>query len=266
MRPPEMTNSFRKILARLNRAALMITLPVAVACGTEGNPSPFEPTEPVGRVRLVNLITDAPRSVVNASLAGVVFTVNLANGQSAPANLPAPAAATYSPVYAGNREFVLKRTADTAVVVATLPFSIAGDEDRTVYAIGGSAGSAVTGVTTTDVNPAPVAGETRLRVANMSTNAGSVDVFVTAAGADLATATPRATALASRTASAYFVVPAGSYVVRLVPAGTAPANRAAAVTFTSAATAFAGSTGRTILIADAANGGTPLRSFILTDR
>ena len=261
-----MINYSSKTMARLNRAALTMILPLAAACGTEGNPSPFEPTEPVGRVRLVNLITDAPRSVVNASLAGVVFTVSLANGQSAPANLPAPAAGTYSPVYAGNREFVLKRTADTAVVVATLPFSIAGNEDRTVYAVGGAGGAAVTGVITADDNPTPVAGETRLRVVNMSTNAGSVDVFVTAAGADLATATPRAAGLASRTASAYFSVPAATYVIRLVPAGTAPANRAAAVTFTSAATAFAGATGRTILIADAANGTTPLRSFILTDR
>ena len=45
-----------------------------------------------------------------------------------------------------------------------------------------------------------------------------------------------------------------------------PEDPAAAVTFTSAATAFAGATGRTILIADAANGATPLRSIILTDR
>ena len=260
-----MTNS-RTAMARLNRAALLMTLPLAAACGTEGNPSPFEPTEPVGRVRLVNLITDAPRSVVNASLAGVVFTVALSNGQSAPANLPAPSAANYSPVYAGSREFILKRTADTAVVVATLAFTVNGNEDRSVYAVGGAGGSAVTGVVTTDDNPAPVAGETRLRVANMSTNAGTVDVFVTAAGADLATATPRAAGLASRTASAYCTVTPGSYVIRTVPAGTAPANRAAAVTFTSAATAFAGATGRTILIADAANGGTPLRSFVLNDR
>ena len=260
-----MTN-YSRTMARLNRAALMIILPFAAACGTEDNPSPFEPTEPVGRVRLVNLITDPPRSVVNASLAGVVFTVNLANGVSAPANLPAPSTGTYSPVYAGNREFTLKRTADTAVVVATLPFTIAGNEDRSVYAVGGAGGSAVTAVVTTDDNPAPVAGETRLRIVNMSTNAGTVDVFVTAAGADLATATPRASGLASRTASTYFTVTPASYVVRLVPAGTAPANRAGAVTFTSAATALASATGRTLLIADAANGTTPLRLIVLTDR
>ena len=261
-----MTNTFRKSMARLNRAAIIVVLPLAAACGTDENPSPFEPTDPVGRVRLVNLITDAPRSVVNVSLEGVVFTVNLANGASAPANLPAPSTAAYSPVYAGNREFILKRTADTTVVVATLAFSIAADEDRSVYAVGGAGGSAVTAVTTADINPAPVAGESRLRIANMSTNAGTVDVFVTAAGANLVTATPQATGLASRTASGYFTVTPGSYIVRLVPAGTAPANRAGAVTFTSGATTFASATGRTIVIADAANGTTPLRSFVLTDR
>lgn len=259
-----MIDTSRKFMARFSRAAaITFLLPLAAACGTEDNPSPFEPTEAVGRVRLVNLITDASRTPVNASLAGVVFTVNLANGQSAPANLPAPSTGTYSPVYAGSREFILKRTADTAAVVATLPFTIAGNEDRTVYAVGGTA---ITAVVTTDLNPAPVAGETRLRVANMSTNAGTVDVFVTAAGANLATATPVAAGLASRTASNYFTVSPGSYVIRLVPAGTAAANRAGAVTFTSAATAFASATGRTILIADAANGTTPLRSIILSDR
>src|SRR5688572_12511441 len=261
-----MIESTRIAGVRFAKVAAVSALAALAACGTEGAPGPFEPTGPVGRVRLVNLITDAPRSVVNASLEGVVFTVNLVNGASAPANLPAPSNTTYSPVYAGDRSFVLKRTADTTVAVATLPFSIAGDEDKTVYAVGGAGGAAVTGVVTTDQNPAAAANEVRLRIANMSTNAGAVDVFVTAAGADLSTATPRVTAVASRTASAYFTVAPGTYVVRAVPAGTAPANRNAAVSVTSVATVFAGGTGRTVVLADATNGGTPLRAFVLTDR
>lgn len=266
-----MTNTSRKSMAGLKRAAFSMILPLAAACGTQDNPSPFEPTEPVGRVRLVNLITDAPRSVVNASLAGVVFTVNLGNGGAAPANLPAPSTATYSPVYAGNREFVLKRTADTTVVVATLGFTVGADEDRTVYAIGGAGGSAVTSAITTDLNPVPVPGETRLRVVNMSTNAGTVDVFVTAAGANLATATPQATGLAPRMASGYFTVTPGTYVIRFVPAGTAPASRAAVAVTAATATAtgvpvFTSATARTIVIADAPNGTTPIRGIVLNDR
>ena len=55
----------------------------AAACSTKEAPGPLEPTSTVGRVRLVNLINDATRGTVNASLAGLVFTVNLQYAQSA---------------------------------------------------------------------------------------------------------------------------------------------------------------------------------------
>ena len=244
---------------------LCIATAFVAACSTEEAPGPLEPTGPTGRVRLVNLITDATRGRVNASLEGLVFTVDLQYGQTAPANLPAPANAPYAAVYTGDRSFVLKRTADTTVTVATLNFSISDGQDLTVYAIGGTGGSAVTRFLTTDTNPAPVAGETRLRIVNGSPTAGPVDVFVTAAGSDLATATPRATNLAYQAASAYFTVTPGAYQVRIVPAGTAPANRTAAATILSTAT-FASATGRTIVLADNATGGLPLRSVVIVDR
>jgi hypothetical protein len=195
-----------------------------------------------------------------------VFTVDLQYTQAAPANLPAPATAPYAAVYAGNRSFVLKRTADTTVTVATLNFSIADGADMTMYAIGGANSSPITGFTTVDTNPAAASTETRLRIVNMSPTAGSVDVFVTAVGADLAAQTaPRAT-LAYQGASAYFTVAPGTYQVRAVPAGTAPASRNAAVTINIASTAFAGGTGRTIVLADNTTGGAPLRGFVISDR
>lgn len=236
------------------------------ACSTKEAPGPIEPTSTFGRVRLVNVITDATRGRVNASLEGLVFTVDLQYAQAAPGNLPAPATAPYAAVYTGNRSFVLKRTADTTVTVATLPFSISDGQNRSVYATGGAGGSAISGVVTTDDNTLGSSTQTRMRIVNMSQTAGAVDVFVTAAGADLSTATPAVSGLAYQAASSYFVVTPGSYVVRAVPAGTAAANRNAAVTITLAATAFAGSTVRTVVLADAATGGAPLRAFVLPDR
>jgi len=252
-------------------AALCLGLGVASACSTSEAPGPLEPTSTVGRVRLVNLITDANRAVVNASLEGVVFTVNLGYTNAAPANLPSPATANYSPVYTGNRSFVLKKTADTTVTVATLNFAIADGQDMTVYAIGGVGGGAVTSFTTTDSNPAAASTETRVRIVNMSPTAGSVDVFITAIGADLSTATPRAT-LAYKDASTYLSIAPGAYQIRAVPAGTAPANRAAAVTISLASNAtpaplpFAGGTGRTVILADNSTGGAPLRAIVIADR
>lgn len=247
----------------------MMTVAVAatVACSTTEAPGPLEPTGPTGRVRLVNLITDATRGRVNASLEGLVFTVDLQYAQVAPANLPPPATGSaYAPVYVGNRAFVLKRTADTTVTVANISFSISDGQDRTVYAVGGAGGSAVTGFLTTDDNPAAAATETRLRVVNMSPTAGAVDVFITAVGADLTVATPRASGLAYQGATAYFTVAPGAYQVRAVPAGTPAANRGASVVINLASPTFAGRTGRTIVLADASTGGAPLRAFVAVDR
>ena len=245
---------------------LCITAAIVAACATEEAPGPLEPTGPTGRVRLVNLITDATRGRVNASLEGLAFTVDLQYGQTAPANLPAPATAPYAAVYTGDRSFVLKRTADTAVTVATLNFAVSDAQDLTVYAIGGAGGSTITRFLTTDSNPAPVAGETRLRIVNGSPTAGAVDVFVTAVGADLSTATARATNLIYQGASAYFTVAPGAYQIRAVPTGTAPANRAAAVSINLATTTFTSATGRTIVLADNSTGGAPLRAVVIVDR
>lgn len=273
-----MTNTFNNIRnMRFSNGVKLGVLCVAgaiiAACSTTEAPGPLEPTGSTGRVRLVNMITDATRARVNASLEGLVFTVDLQYAQAAPANLPSPATAAYAAVYTGSRSFVLKRTADTTVTVATLPFTVNDGQDQTVYAIGGAGGSGVTSaITTDDNNTVPAATETRVRVVNMSPTAGAVDVFITAIGADLATATPRVSNLAYKSASTYFTVAPGAYQIRAVPAGTAPADRAASVTIslasnaTPAPLAFGGGTARTVVLADNSTGGTPLRAVVITDR
>jgi hypothetical protein len=245
--------------------ALAATAALA-ACGTEDAADPLAPNAPTGRVRFVNVITDASRAVVNATLEGQTFGVNLGYLATTPASLPAPASAPYSPVYTGDRTIVLKRTADTTVTVAALAFTSVAGEDRTVYATGGAGGSAVTAFITLDDNQAPAAGQARVRVVHLSPAAGPVDVFVTAPNANLATATPTLAGVAVRSASTYLAVPAGTYQVRVVPAGTAPAARAGAVALNVASLVLAAGAARTIVAADAATGGTPLRSLVLVDR
>lgn len=250
-----------------NRAvALLAGLVVAAACGTKDAPGPLEPTGPTGRIRFVNLITDTTRGRVNAILEGVPFGVNLTYTQTTPATLPAPSTANYAAVYSGGRSLVLKRTIDTNVVVAALSLTIPTGEDRTVYAIGGAGGSAVTAYSTTDVNTAAPATQTRLRAVQLSPTAGAVDIFVTAPNADLATATPTFANLAYQAASAYVTVAPGTYRIRAVPAGTPAASRAANVTIDLASTVLAGTTGRTIVTADNNVGGAPLRAFVLVDQ
>ena len=250
---------------------LVGVLALLAACGTKDAPSPLQPSDDFGRVRFVNMITDPIRNPVTAILENLPFGVGLAYTAATPQSLAAPSTAPYDPVYVGNRTVVVKRTADTSVTLATITFPIAKDEDKTVYATGGTAGAAVTNLVTTDVNTVPLATEVRLRIVNMSPSAGPVDVFVTAPGADLTGATPDAAGLASGAASAYFTRAPATYVVRFVPAGTPAAARNTSVTLTvsntsTTNTAFTGGTARSIVAADAAAGGTPLRGFILIDR
>lgn len=234
------------------------------ACGTKEAPGPLEPTGATGRIRFVNLITDATKLPVNAILENVPFGVGLTYGGTTPSTLPSPSTANYSAIYTGSRSLVLKKTADTTVIVASIPLTITASQDVTVYARGGASASAITTTTIVDDNTGTVdAAQTRIRAVNMT--ASAVDVFVTAAGADLSTATPTFANVASGAGSSYGSVAAGAYSVRVVPAGTAAAARAAAVSLTLSAT-FTGGTGRTVVIAPSSAGTTPSIGVVLPDR
>ncbi len=242
---------------------------VGVACGTKDAPGPLEPGQ-TGRIRFVNLITDPARNPLNAVLENLPFGVNLGYGGTTPSSLPSPATANYSPILIGDRTLVLVRTADPTATIATLTFTIIEGDDHTVYAQGGTGGGPITGFMTTDPTPAPPAGQVAVRIVNMSPTGGAMDFFVTAPSADLSTATPIAANLAYHGESPYVNLPAGTYQIRAVPAGTAPALRATSVVinFTPPATPapFPANSARTIVAADAAAGGSPLRAFLLTDR
>ena len=251
----------RKLLAFLSAAVVLS------GCGTTDAAAPLT-SEPFGRVRFVNLITDPSRLPVNATLEGLPFGVNLAYTSTTPASLPSPSNSFYDPILAGTRSLVLRQTSNTTITVATLPLTIVANTDYTVYGMGGTGGGTVTSFITTDDNTLAASTVTRFRVTNASSTAGSVDVFLTATGADLTTATPDMAGVTVNSASAYFTKAPGSYQIRFVPAGTAAAGRNAAViaSMTIAATAFTGGTNRTIVAANNAAGAGNARAFILSDR
>lgn len=242
---------------------------LTVGCSTKDAPGPLEPGAQ-GRVRFVNLITDPTRLPVNAVLESVPFGVNLGYGGTTPSSLPSPATANYSAILTGDRTLVLQKTADPTVTVATLTFTIVEGADHSVYATGGTGGGAITGFMTTDTRPAPAAGQVAVRIVNMSPTGGAMDFFVTAPNADLSTTTPTAANVAYRGQSPYVNLAAGTYQVRAVPAGTAPALRSTSIVinFTPPTTPapFPAGSGRTIVAADAASGGTPLRAFLIPDQ
>lgn len=251
----------------MNRKALgwLAAALVLSGCGTDGAPAPLA-SGPQGRVRFVNLITDPARNPVSATLESVPFGVNLAYTAATPATLPAPSTAFYAPILTGPRQLVVVVTATPTTTLGTLSFTVAENTDYTHYAMGGTGGGAITFLTTTDDNPVAATTEVRFRVTNASSTAGAVDVFLTAAGADLTTATPDAANVAVNSSSPYLVKAPGTYQIRFVPAGTAAAARNGAVSITIAAAAYAGATNRTIVAANNAVGAGAARGFVLSDR
>ncbi len=250
-----------------HRTSLTVLAVAAVltGCGTRDAADPLIPG-PQGRVRFVNLITDTTRGRVNAILETLPFGVNLVYGGSTPSSLPAPANAIYSALLTGTRSLLLRRTADTANVVATFPLTIASATDYTVYATGGATATAIAAFVTTDTNTAPALGAVRVRVVHLAPTAGNVDVFITAVGADLSLATPTLANVPYRTSAYLPSVTAGTYQVRVVPAGTAPAARAANVAINLESVALPANGARTIIAADNNVGGAPYRFITLTDR
>lgn len=263
-------SSIRMNRSVVRRVALAAAAGLTIACGTKEAPTGLQPTGPTGRIRFVNLITDPTRNPVNAILEQLPFGVNLGYGGSTPSSLPAPNTANYSAIYVGDRSLVLKKTADTTVTVASFTIPMVANQDRTVYAVGGTGGAAVTSFSTIDDNTTAIpTGQTSVRVVNMSPSSGAIDVFVTAPNADLATAAPVAFNVAPSTASPYINIAAiTAYQVRVVPAGTAAANRAAnvLVSITPTTPTLGAGTGHTIVVADKAAGGAPPTAFVLTDR
>lgn len=235
------------------------------ACGTDAvGPSGFRPTEPTGRIRFVHAISDPPRaSAVNVTVDGVPLGVNLVYAGTTPTMpLPNPGVAPapptlYYPAYAGNRQFAVRRTADTTVRLLDAAVPIAASIDHTIIAVGTAT---ITALVLTDNNTAPAAGNVTLRAVNAATAGGNVDVYITTQTADILAITPTFAALAPRAASAYLERAAGALRVRFTTAGTKTVVRDV-----SLGTLAAGAI-RTVILLESATGSTPLTSAVLVDR
>jgi hypothetical protein len=204
-------------------------------------------------MRFVHAISDPPRAnAVNVTVDGVPLGVNLAYAATAPAP-----PILYYPAYAGNRQVAVRRTADTTVRLLDQAVPIAANVDHTVIAVGSAT---ITAMVLADNNTAPAAGSVKLRAVNAAAAAGNVDLYITAPSADILTIPPTIAALAPRTASVYVERAAAASQVRFTTAGTKTVVRDVSIA------ALAAGSIRTVVLLEAAAGGTPLTSAVLTDR
>lgn len=162
---------------------------------------------------------------------------------------------------------------------ATLPI---GDNDFTARLTGGATDLATTSkslvnsasysvilakrptsdtlVVYTDTAATPAVDKAFVRVMNVAPAAGAVDVYITAADADIATATPQATAVAFLERSAYIEVASGAQRVRLTNAGT----KTVVLDLNPVNLPSRGVRG--IAVLDNAAGGSPLQGVISSER
>lgn len=237
----------------VRRLALVLASTAALAgCSEESIPTGVEPSGPTGRVRFVNAVSQ-PARAVNVSLEGAVFAANLAYGAAAPSG-----AVLYYPVLTGDREFLVRNTADTSVRTLNQPFVVNEGTDYTVLAVG--PGNAVTGVILTDDNTVPATGQVKIRAVNASPSTATVDVYITTPAQDIAAIGPTVAGLAFKSATAYTSTAAGAVRVRFTTAGTKTVVRDVSIA------ALATGAIRTVVLLDAPAGGSPLSSLTLTDR
>lgn len=177
----------------------LLTLALAlVGCGSSSNVS-------VTRLRVVHTSPDAPQVDV------------LVDDKRELSNVPYKASSPYLNLISGTRN-VKVNAAGTATSVINANLTLATNADTTVLATGRLA--SIAPLVLTDNNTAPSAGNIKLRLVHAAPGAPSVDIYVTAPNASLASATPNFTNVPFRGVSSYLNVPAGTYQVRITPTGT----------------------------------------------
>lgn len=227
----------------LRTPALALALLGAVALGGCDDDDPTSPAT-TAQLRVVHASPDAPNVDV------------LVDGAAALTNVPFGAASAYLNVPAGTRELQVRATGTTTTVIDADAQLVAGDA-YTVLATGLVANIAP--LVLEDDLALPATGNAKVRLVHAAPGAGTVDIYVTAPTADLATATPTLAAVPFRAASDYLQVPAGTYRVRVTPTGTKT------VAIDVNATLAAGQV-RTAVAVDADGGGAPFGALLLADR
>lgn len=130
----------------------------------------------------------------------------------------AAAAGQYKTLAAGSQDLVVA-TAGASSALTSGTITTAEDRRYTVSLV--RVGPSYTVAVLRDTAATPAAGKAKLRVVHFSQLAeGSVDVYVTAAGVDLATSTPTLSGLQFLKDMPYLELAAGSYQVRVTQSGS----------------------------------------------
>jgi hypothetical protein len=224
----------------------LLTLLLAATALTAACDDDDDGTNPEGesRVRVVHASPDAPAVDVLLDDAEVLSDV------------PYLAASDYLETTDGEHNLKVN-AAGTTTTVIDADVTLTDGTDYTVIASGLVA--EIEPIVLEDDNTAPASGSVRVRAIHGAPSAPAVDIYVTAPGADLATATPTLTNIPFGAVSDYLEVPAGEYQVRVTPTGTK------IVAIDSGALTLSSGQVRTVIAVDATGGGAPFDFLVLAD-
>lgn len=162
----------------------------------------------------------------NSGSDGAVRLVNASDGYGAldlyssdtllSSGVAADGAGNYVSLGAGTYTFKLKRNG-SSTTVSSSERSVLESTPHTLVAY--ATGETLKTVFLTDNETAPSSGTAKLRVFNASSEAGTLDVYVTASDATLADSSATVSSLASERFSSYGEIGAGSYRIRVTGYG-----------------------------------------------
>ncbi|MGH7518104.1 MAG: DUF4397 domain-containing protein [Gemmatimonadales bacterium] len=245
-------------MQRLTFAFLILGAVLAVGCGDDTgeafNPNdPNDPSDPGGDF---DPSTEVRVRAFHAAPGGPALDVLVNDGPIADA-LAYGESSRYSTAAGGDAVLLVRSDADDEDLFAVEQPLTAG-ATYTVIVAGGDAG--ILPVVLTDDNAAPPAGQAKVRVVHAAPSiAEAVDVYVTAPGADIGTATPTFPDVTFATASSYAALPAGTHEIRLTPAGSAE------VLVDSGPVELAAGAIRTAVGIESPQGGAPYSAVLLDD-
>ncbi len=202
--------------------------------------------------------TPAALRVVHASpdTPAVDVVVNGNFAQPLVDDLAFPAFTPYVQVPAASYNVKVAAAADNSVVPINADLTLARGTVSSVLAVGPLASVAPL-VLSDDVRR--IATEARVRIVHAAPSAPNVDVFVTAPGAGIASATPVLSNVPFKAASDYLSLAAGNYDVAVAPTGTrTPAIGPVGISVSNGKT-------YTAIARDSAGGGAPFGLILMDD-
>jgi hypothetical protein len=223
---------------KLLALAVLASAVTVAACSDDNDPST------TARLRAVHLSPDAPNVDI------------LVNGNQVASDVAYEENTGYLTVPSGTTDIVVQPVGTNVNVIDASP-DLDENTDYTVLAANFVA--EIEPILLTDDNAAPTAGNVKVRIVHGAPSAPAVDVYVTAPGADLATATPTLTNVSFGVASGYLSVPAGNYEIRVTPTGTKD------VVIDSGSVPLVAGQIRTVIATDAPGAGVPFGAIILAD-